>query len=160
MDAVIDPTGMYRYSLWRSWRAGSTVGFILLNPSTADDRRNDPTIRRCISFAQAWGYGSLEVVNLFAYRTTYPRQLMQVADPNGVENDLALLAATQRAEAVILAWGNWGGLQGRDRKVLEILAPYQSKLYCLSRNQSGQPRHLLYIKGTVLPIPYLGLTSA
>lgn len=155
MDAVIDSTGMYRYSLWRSWCAGDTVGFIMLNPSTADHRQNDPTIRRCISFAQAWGYGSLEVVNLFAYRTAYPRLLKQAADPNGVENDRCLLAAAQRAETVILAWGNWGELYGRDRAVLEILTPYQSKLYCLGRNQSGQPRHLLYIQRSARPTPYL-----
>ena len=157
MDAVIDPTGRYRYTLWRSWRSGSTVGFIMLNPSTADYRQNDPTIRRCISFAQAWGYGSLEVVNLFAYRTAYPRQLKQVTDPTGVENDRCLEAAVRRAEAVILAWGNWGGLYRRDRTVLKLLAPYQSKLYCLDRNQSGHPRHLLYVKGTVRPTPYVFL---
>ncbi|MDJ0704991.1 MAG: DUF1643 domain-containing protein [Leptolyngbyaceae cyanobacterium MO_188.B28] len=154
MDAVIDSTGRYRYSLSRSWGAGGSVGFIMLNPSKADDRQNDPTIRRCIRFAQAWGYGALEVVNLFAYRTAYPRELQQVADPTGVENDRCLLAAAQRAEILILAWGNWGGLMGRDRTVLTLLAPYQSKLYCLGCNKFGQPRHLLYVKGTVRPKPY------
>ena len=126
----------------------------MLNPSRADDRQNDPTIRRCIRFAQAWGYGSLEVVNLFAYRTAYPRELKQVADPTGVENDRCLLAAAQRAEILILAWGNWGDLKERDRTVLALMKPYQSKLYCLGKNKSGQPRHVLYVKGSVQPTPY------
>ena len=126
----------------------------MLNPSSADDRQNDPTIRRCISFAQAWGYGSLEVVNLFAYRTAYPRELKQVADPTGGENDRCLLAAARRAETVVLAWGNGGGLRGRDRTVLTLLTPYRSKLYCLGCNKSGQPRHLLYVKGSVQLTPY------
>ena len=73
--AVIDPTGLYRYSLWREWNPDAAqITFIMLNPSRADATNDDPTIRRCINFASSWGYGYLEVVNLFAYRTSHPQQ--------------------------------------------------------------------------------------
>src|SRR5437868_14686902 len=84
--AIFDPTGMYRYSLLREWCADSPrVAFIMLNPSTADDRKDDPTIRRCIGFAHSWGFGVLEVVNLFAYRATDSSKLPGGDDPVGPE---------------------------------------------------------------------------
>ena len=86
--ADFDPTGVYRYSLWREWDARApAVAFVMLNPSTADAGKDDPTIRRCASFARSWGYGSLEVVNLFAYRASEPKRLRQTPDPIGPAND-------------------------------------------------------------------------
>jgi hypothetical protein len=125
----------------------------MLNPSTADASKNDPTIHRCIQFAQSWGYGSLEVVNLFAYRTTTPIELQRIADPIGSKNDHYLVQAGQRAQMLILAWGNWGNLLGRDQAVLKLVNSHQS-VYCLGINQSGLPRHPLYVKGTTMPYPY------
>ena len=79
-------TGDYRYLLWREWdNSHKTVSFIMLNPSRADAQVNDPTITRCINFAKSWGYGRLEVVNLFAYRTPKPSLLKQAAEREGRE---------------------------------------------------------------------------
>jgi hypothetical protein len=152
--AIFDSTGTYRYSLWRRWTVGTPqITFVMLNPSTADDRTNDATIRRCIRLSQAWGYGSLEVVNLFGLVATIPTQLQKVADPVGTENDHYLLTAGRNASTIILAWGNWGRLQQRDRAVLNLLAPCKD-VYCLGRNQTGQPRHPLYVKSDTPLIPF------
>src|SRR4028119_2392792 len=91
--AIFDPTRTYRYALWRTWDAARPpVAFVLLNPSTADARRDDPTIRRCANFARTWGFGGLEVVNLFAFRATHPTDLKCAADPVGPQNDVHLHA--------------------------------------------------------------------
>lgn len=145
-SAVFDPTLTYRYSLWREWNEdGQRLAFIMLNPSTANADTNDPTIRRCICFAQRWGFGSLEVVNLFAYRTSSPHDLRTAVDPIGIENDRHLVAAVNQADCIVLAWGNWGSLHGRDRAVCQLLSHYPN-MYCLGTNHSGQPRHPLYLK--------------
>lgn len=151
--ACFDPTAAYRYRLWRIWQpAAPLVTFVMLNPSIADASVNDPTIRRCLGFAQAWGYGGLEVVNLFGLRATHPAQLRQAVDPVGADCDRHLQAAVARAECVILAWGNWGSLQGRDRQVLSRIAP--AKCFCLGINRSGQPSHPLYLKLGLQPLAY------
>lgn len=154
MGAEIDRAGAYRYSLWREWNLDAPrISFVMLNPSTADATVNDPTIRRCISFAQSWGYGSLEVVNLFAYRTTKPNTLRRAVDPIGPENDRYLLAARQRAQTIILAWGNWGILHSRNRAVTSLFF-VQRNIYCLGITQAGQPRHPLYVRGNMTPLPF------
>lgn len=151
--ACFDASGIYRYSLWRLWDAcAPKLVFIMLNPSTADAQSNDPTIRRCIGFAQTWGYGYLEVVNLFGLRSPHPQHLRQAADPIGAECDKYIQIAAQQADRIILAWGNWGHFWGRDQAVVKFLASYD--LYCLGLNQSKQPRHPLYLKRDVQPIPY------
>jgi hypothetical protein len=134
----------------------------MLNPSTADAYTNDATIRRCIGFAQAWGYGSLEVVNLFALMATRPQQLQQVCDPIGVDCDRHLLVAVSRAAGIVIAWGNWGRLHQRDRSVLDLLAAQTSpaSLYCLGTNQGGQPRHPLYLNRDTDLIPFLRSETA
>ena len=120
--AVIDSTGDYRYLLWREWDSEKqTVSFIMLNPSRADAQINDPTITRCIKFAQSWGYGRLEVVNLFAYRTPHPSLLKQATEPIGKDNDRYILATAQKSHRVILAWGNHGTWQKQDLLVLQLL---------------------------------------
>lgn len=168
--AQFDSTGSYRYFLSRRWQparetvgeavgetvtaAGKTVAFVMLNPSRADDTCDDPTLTACLQFAQRWGYGGLSVVNLFGYRTPWPWQLAQVADPVGPENDRFLVAAVEAASTVVLAWGNKGSLQGRDRTVLSLLEPYRPKLTYLQLNRSGQPRHPLYIRRDCLLRPF------
>ncbi|MEQ8755016.1 MAG: DUF1643 domain-containing protein [Coleofasciculus sp. G1-WW12-02] len=145
-DAVIDSTGCYRYSLLREWNPNSRkVAFIMLNPSRADATTDDPTLRRCISFAQSWGYGSLEVVNLFGYRATKPADLIKVKDPVGSENDRYLQEAVKRGNRTILAWGNRGILRNRCREVLDLLTDCDP-LYCLGITKIGCPRHPLYVK--------------
>ncbi|OLP20211.1 hypothetical protein BST81_01925 [Leptolyngbya sp. 'hensonii'] len=151
MGAIFDATATYRYTLWRAWEQGnSRLCFILLNPSTADATQNDPTIRRCLGFARSWGFASLEVVNLFAYRATDPLQLRQVQDPIGAENDQYLMQAIGRSQRTILAWGNRGTWKNRHQAVLELLSPNQAA-YCLGLTQIGQPRHPLYTKSNIQP---------
>jgi hypothetical protein len=151
--AIFDATGNYRYTLWRSWRKqGKRVAFIMLNPSTADALKDDPTIRRCMAFAQVWGYASVEVVNLFAYRTPHPSNLKEVDDPIGTDNDAYLLQASQRSHTLIYAWGNWGSLLERDRQVQDLLQGLD--IGCLGVNRNGQPRHPLYLPRTTRIISF------
>jgi len=153
MGAVVDHTGAYRYALWRQWGDGDRprLGIVMLNPSRADAFVNDPTIRRCITLAQSWGYAGLEVVNLFAYRTAHPRDLRRVADPVGAHNDRYLTSLSHRCDRILLAWGNGGTFQGRDRQVRSLFPP--ELLDCLGLTRAGQPRHPLYLPGYAKPIP-------
>ena len=145
--AHFDITGKYRYSLWREWQpGGKRVAFILLNPNRADAVRDDPTIRRCIGFARSWGCGSVEVVNLFAFRTGEPLRLRKITEPVGSANDRYLLRASRRAWKVVAGWGNHGGLRDRDRQVLRLLGD-RTGLYCLGITRTRQPRHPLYTRG-------------
>lgn len=138
-------TGDYRYLLWREWNSQSkTVSFIMLNPSRADARVNDPTITRCLKFARSWGYGRLEVVNLFAYRTPHPSLLKQAVEPIGRDNDRYILETVVKSDRAILAWGNCGTWQQRDLSVLQLLNTC-SHLYCFGMTQKGCPHHPLYL---------------
>lgn len=140
--ASFSPCSKYRYSLSRTWdKSLPRILFVGLNPSTADDHCDDPTVRRCIGFAQLWGYGGLILVNLFGYRTTDPSGLTEVDDPVGPENDRWIAVEQARVDCVVAAWGNHGVLRNRDEAVLEIL----SRTYCLGITKAGCPRHPLYI---------------
>lgn len=144
-------TGNYRYLLWREWDSESkTVSFIMLNPSRADAEINDPTITRCINFARSWGYGRLEVVNLFAYRTSKPSLLKQATEPIGRENNRFILESVERSDLVILAWGNHGVWQRQDLYILQLLKSY-NHLYCFGITKQNCPRHPLYLRSTIKP---------
>ncbi len=152
--AAISPCGNYRYSLERGWaQGGKKVLFIGLNPSTADATTDDPTIRRCVGFAKAWGYSGMLMGNLFAYRATDPSVLRRVADPIGPENDGCLKELHSRAAMTVAAWGNLGSWTGRDKALLRMLGPTMS----LGTTKSGYPRHPLYVPGDALAIAYQGL---
>lgn len=152
-DAIIDPTGQYRYSLWRIWSHNlPKVLFIMLNPSTADASIDDPTSRRCIRFAKDWGFGSLEVVNLFAYRATKPDELKKCSDPIGPDNDIYIRRAALQTDKIITAWGTKGALLERNRSVMEIL--YSFRTYCLDISKDGHPKHPLYVAGDCRPRLY------
>ncbi|MBD1910234.1 MULTISPECIES: DUF1643 domain-containing protein [unclassified Leptolyngbya] len=143
--AVFDATQTYRYTLWRCWNPEApSIAFIMLNPSTADAAKDDPTIRSCRQFAKVWDYGSVEIVNLFAYRATLPRDLRCSLQPIGDDNDRYILEAVESAAKVVVAWGNWRSWLGRDRTLLNLLS--STPLHCLGVNQSAQPRHPLYVK--------------
>ncbi|NER82625.1 MAG: DUF1643 domain-containing protein [Leptolyngbya sp. SIO1D8] len=145
-SAQFDSTGQYRYRLDRHWdNARPAIALIMLNPSRADHQQDDPTLRRCIRLAQYWQYGSLTVVNLFAYCTPFPQILKTAPDPIGAENDTAILQVCQSVPHILLAWGNGGSFHQRDRHVLDLLTPYRDRLYCLGTNRTGQPRHPLYV---------------
>lgn len=137
--------GDYRYLLWRTWDAAlPRLLWVMLNPSTADETKNDPTITRCIGFSRRWDYGGLEVVNLFALRTTDPSTLRHAAEPVGPENDCYIAEAAIRANGIVVAWGEHGGYMGRDRAVLELLGRTTDRqLYCLGTVRNGCPCHPL-----------------
>ena len=116
----------------------------MLNPSTADARRDDPTIRRCMGFARLWGYSVLEVRNLFAWRATDPRELLTAPDPTGGPRGDRELQAVAKADLVIAAWGARVPF-ARDREALALLGGCDLK--CLGRTRNGQPRHPLYVRG-------------
>jgi hypothetical protein len=144
--------GRYRYALWRAWsRKGGRVVFILLNPSTADAERDDPTIRRCIGFARAWGFGSVEVVNLFAWRATLPADLRRASAPVGAGNARAVRRAVRRSRRVVLAWGNPGTWRGAGPALLKRLRLARVPLDALGWTLQGQPRHVLYLPRSTRP---------
>jgi hypothetical protein len=153
--AVVDKTELYRYSLWREWNIDAPkLVFIMLNPSKADAYIDDPTLRRCIGFAKSWGFGSLTVINLFAYRSAKPSELRQVNDPVGAQNDRYLKKAIKSADKVVVAWGNNGKLMQRDRMILDLLSIYNVQPYCLGITKAGYPRHPLYVMSSKQPSSY------
>lgn len=160
--AVLSDCGRYRYLLERHWDgAGEAVGFLMLNPSTADAFEDDPTIRRCIGFAKSWGYKSLYVANLFAYRATDPSELtaLTVETAAGPDRDWFLQRMGMQCRVVVAGWGaslpkyaDRGFLvRTCDQTTDSLGAP---EVHCLGTTRSGQPRHPLYLKGDVLPAPY------
>jgi hypothetical protein len=160
---VFDATGTYRYLLWRSWDVTQpAIAFILLNPSTADGTTNDATIRRCLGFARRWGYGTVQIANLFAYRTPNPLKLRQVTDPVGRENDRYLNLVAQSSDYLVVGWGNGGQLFHRDEKVLKTWISAQvspQRLYCLGYTQKGCPYHPLYVSYDAQLHPFLPSTA-
>lgn len=135
----------YRYSLKREWFGGKgKMVFIMLNPSTADEKVDDPTVRRCMNRAMSDGYGCCEIVNLFAIRGTDPKVLKQVDDPVGPENDKHIERAVKSAKAVVIAWGNHGQFLDRNCRVLEILSEHMAFCYCYGLTGAGEPKHPLY----------------
>ncbi|MBI2812102.1 MAG: DUF1643 domain-containing protein [Candidatus Melainabacteria bacterium] len=153
--ATFDRARRYRYKLWRKWDEQlPNVVFLMLNPSKADAEKNDQTIRTCIGIATRFGFGSLEVVNLFAFCATYPEELRAAKNPIGKLNDRYIVDAMSTAEQVILAWGNHGNIRGRSSEVLELISEHQSKLVCLGTTKSAQPRHPLYVPASIGLKPY------
>ena len=122
----------------------------MLNPNSADAEINVPTITRCIKFAQSWGYGRLEVVNLFAYRTPHPSLLKQAAEPIGRDNDRYILESVEESDRVILAWGNHGTWKKQDLYVLQLLKSYTHQ-NSLGITKKGCPCHPLYLRRTTEP---------
>ena len=151
-SATFSADRVHRYLLTRTWDASlPSVNFLMLNPSTADAFQLDPTNRRCVGFAQAWGYGSMVTTNIFAFRSTDPTGLRTAADAIGPENDDAILSAATSADLVIAAWGTHGELQGRGDEVREMLGGAGIALHALRVTKAGHPGHPLYVAGDTLP---------
>lgn len=147
-DAILSDDRQFRYVLSRVWdEEKPTVMFIGLNPSTADECEDDPTIQKCIKFAQSWDYGGLYMLNLFAYRTTNPRVLWEVKEPIGNGNDDYIKRYSDGCDKVICAWGNNGDFMQRGKSILQ----YVPNAHYLKLNKSGQPSHPLYLKSTLTP---------
>lgn len=175
--ATWSPCKNYRYTLRRTWllgRPGITgavanprvIAWLMLNPSTADEATNDPTISRCIVFSRTWGFDELTIVNVYAWRSTDPKMLPQVGvtarkieramrakeppDPVGPDNDVAILAACERAEMVVCAWGK-DARPDRIAQLRRLIVGQASKLHALKLNNDGSPTHPLYLKGSLRP---------
>jgi hypothetical protein len=153
--AGFSPCHRYRYRLWRRWGAGESVLWIMLNPSTADHERLDPTITRCRDYSRRWGFDAMEVCNLFALRATDPRALMVDRKPVGPDNDRVLIETAHTTGLIVLAWGNHGRHRGRADEVIELLRGLGRPLHCLRINRaSGTPAHPLYQRAELKPQPF------
>lgn len=150
--AVLSSDNLYRYRLWRIWDPSrQLLNIIGLNPSTADATEDDPTLKRCMAFAQREGYGGLVLTNLFAYRSTDPEEMMEADDPVGPENDAHLLVAANECRQVLLAWGNGGSYLDRSAQVQAMLGPDR---LCLGVTAQGEPRDPLYLKKDEPFVPF------
>jgi len=150
---AFSPCRKYRYLLWRHWGedwASNYAMFVGLNPSTADEVQDDPTIRRCIKFSKDWGYSGLCMANIFAYRATDPKDMLKIEDPVGVENDGYLMEYAANAGVVIAAWGNHGSHKGRHLEVKAMIPG----LHCLRVTKAGMPNHPLYLPQSLTPIAF------
>lgn len=151
MGAKFSSCRAYRYSLWRTWgpivNDSQVVVFIGLNPSTADETTDDPTIRRCIGFAKRWGYGGIVMTNLFAFRATDPKAMKAAAAPVGPMNDSVLIEEADKAGLVVAAWGT----HGTHNRRAEAVRSFLKGLHHLGLTKDGHPRHPLYLKGDIQP---------
>lgn len=154
-SAIFSPCRRYRYELFRQWDPNPPkVAFIGLNPSTADETNDDPTIRRCIGFARRWGYGGLYMLNIFAFRATNPRDMKQQRDPIGPDNDQHLIGIAPRVEKIICAWGAHGSYKDRGKQVVDMLRGQGAPLYYLGETMEAHPLHPLYLSNDKKPILY------
>lgn len=162
---IFSPCRKYRYTLWREWdcdlltgcaddleNSGGYLMVIGLNPSTADETNDDPTIRRCIDFAKRWGYRALCMTNLFAFRATDPRDMMKLYNLADIDNQHHLLKCASGAGMVLAAWGKHGRFAQRDLTVCEWLSRIGIDLHCLQKNKDGSPRHPLYVAADTEPV--------
>lgn len=154
-SAIFSPDRRYRYRLDAalSGADGGVCMFLMLNPSTADEAKSDPTVTRCKRFAARWGYGALSVCNLFALRSPRPRALMESRAPVGAENDRRILEAARAADSIVCAWGNHGAYLGRGDEVMRALRRegLADKTRHLGMTMRGQPRHPLYLRRDAQP---------
>jgi hypothetical protein len=143
----------WRYSLTREIAAlegKGTCTFVGLNPSTADETKDDPTIRRCMDFARRWGYARLAVVNVYAFRCTDPRALRDAADPVGPENDAVLSVVFAGSDLIVAAWGIHTG----EDRVADVMRLPHRPFACLGLTKEGAPRHPLYLPRTTTLIAF------
>lgn len=144
-DAVYSDCEAYRYLLTRVWGPGPKALFVMLNPSTATEMQNDPTVERCERRARTLGFGAFRVTNIFAYRATDPRVMRGAGDPVGPWNDTAILESAAWADHVVCAWGNHGLHLDRGASVLRLLRGAGVPLHHLGLTRQQQPRHPLYV---------------
>ena len=136
--AILSEDRKYRYVLWREWDAAlPKVMFIGLNPSTADEKLDDSTIRKCVAYTKLWGYGGFYMVNLFAYRSKEPERLKLAYNPIGIENNDYIKKYADLSQKVIACWGNGGAYMGRSNQVYQFF----DELFCLKINKSGEPHY-------------------
>jgi hypothetical protein len=144
-SATFSADRVYRYALTRQWDSSPPAVFVMLNPSTADAVRTDPTVTRCLGFARRENCGGLVIVNLFALRATDPRELRGHPDPVGPGNDRFIREHCAAGRLVIAAWGAHGRLGDRDRAVLALLREARIGVRSFGVTTGGMPRHPLYL---------------
>ena len=144
---------LYRFKLWRCWDEGlPSLGWILLNPSTADAAEDDPTIRRCVGFARRWGFGGVVVANLFGWRATAPAELATPKDPVGRALPGVAYSPWEMlwtCSTVVAGWGAAAESPFVSKRVMQVACsdPARRQLFCLGRTKGGHPRHPLYVRG-------------
>ena len=141
----------YRYGLTRRWADGPCLLYVMLNPSTATEERNDPTIERCQRRAVALGFGAMRIANLFGYRATLPADLRRATEPVGPENDALLQDWSRSSDMTLAAWGVHGALLGRAIAVAGLL---EGDVRHLGLTRDGHPRHPLYVSYRTHPTPW------
>lgn len=149
--AIFSEDRCHRYALWRQWSSSlDVILFVALNPSTADESIDDPTIRRCRGYAKAWSASGFIVVNLFAFRTTFPEDLIASNEPIGKDNDRWLSVCSEISRFTLVCWGNHGRHLNRAKKVLPLL----QRTHALKTNKGGEPCHPLYLAANLQPYPF------
>lgn len=149
--AVLSEDGIYRYWLSRSWSPLPHATFVMLNPSMADAAVDDSTVRRCMGFAHDWGLGGVDIVNLYAFRSTKPADLWVAHDPVGPDNNGYLERAAASAHLLVAAWGAFA----KPSRIAQVLKmPGFEHLTCLQTTQAGHPRHPLYVPKNRVPVPW------
>jgi hypothetical protein len=160
--AILSADGAHRYRLWRSWGPGHRLGFIMLNPSTADATEDDPTIRKCRGFAERLGYKGIDVVNLFSYRATKPADLKAAGWPDGGAENIRHIAAVMyeasvRGEPVVCAWGAHARApqaRGRASIIMRSATVERVQLKALRMLADGIPEHPLMLPYECVPSPF------
>ena len=143
----------YRYALTRIWDpSGKKVAFVMLNPSTATEVQNDPTVERCERRARALGFGAFRVCNIFAWRDTDPRKMRAASEPIGEHNNQAITDACYWADTVVAAWGTHGEHRSRGPSVEQIMRKAGKPLHHLGLSKAGHPKHPLYISYATQPV--------
>jgi hypothetical protein len=154
--ASFSPCRIWRYVLWRTWGDlhGSRCAFIGLNPSTADEEVNDPTVTRCMGFAERWGFHGMYMLNLFSFRATDPKEMKLAEQPVGPADDVTLRHYAGLADRVVCCWGNHGAHRKRSDAVRKLLSSLDREVCCFKINGTGEPVHPLYLPNAQLLIPY------
>ena len=150
-EALYSPCETYRYGLQRRWGDGDQILFVMLNPSTATELRNDPTIERCERRARAMGVAGLRIANLFAFRATDPRDLRKAKLPIGTATDSILIQWHAQVMMTVAGWGVHGAWLNRGEQVRDLLP---GPLYHLGLTKDGHPRHPLYVAYTRQPVAW------
>lgn len=157
-SAEFSPCRKYRYALWRWWNRQLPYAlFICLNPSKADEHREDNTSTRCIDYTMSWDflgtrYGGTCVANLYGYCATDPEEMKRAEDPVGPDNDRWLRQLSAGAGLRVAAWGTHGTFMNRDKAVIELLP---KPLYCLTLTKDGHPHHPLRLSRNLIPRPWI-----
>ncbi len=156
-EAIYSDCQAYRYLLTRTWDENRARAlFIMLNPSTATERQNDPTVERCERRARILGFGAFRVANIFAYRATDPAVMRAHKAPVGPNNDGLILQSVGWADQIICAWGTHGAYLSRGAEVEAMLRLTGEPLYHLGLSKEGHPKHPLYLTYRKAPQLWLG----